>query len=55
MAGVAKRGLALLVIGFAAFYLLSEPENAASALQGAFDAIGAAIGQVVRFFTALAE
>jgi hypothetical protein len=50
---VAKKGLMLLVVAFAAFYLLTEPTGAANALQGAADGVRSAFEQIVRFFTAL--
>jgi hypothetical protein len=50
---VAKKGLTLLVVAFAVFYLLTQPEAAADALQGAADGVLRAFDQVVRFITAL--
>jgi hypothetical protein len=52
---VVKKSITVLVIGFAAFYLLSQPENAANAIQTAFEAVLDGIQQIIRFFTALAE
>lgn len=50
---VAKKGVTLLVIGFAAFYLLTQPEDAAGAIKTAFDAVVEGLKAVGRFFTAL--
>jgi hypothetical protein len=50
---VAKKLLALLVAGFAIFYLLSQPENAAEAVRGAVGAVMEAFSQIVRFITEL--
>ena len=50
---VAKKGLVLLVIAFAAFYLLTQPIGAADAVKGAAVAVGDAFEAVIRFITAL--
>jgi hypothetical protein len=50
---VAKRGVTLLAIAFAAFYLFTQPENAADAIKGALDAIAEAFHAIIRFFNAL--
>jgi hypothetical protein len=50
---VAKKGLTLLVVAFAAFYLLSKPQGAADAIQVAGEALQTAFEQVMRFFSAL--
>jgi hypothetical protein len=50
---VAKKGLTLLVVAFAAFYLLTKPEGAADAIQTAGEALQTAFEQVMRFFSAL--
>ncbi len=55
MTDVAKKSITFLVLAFAAFYLLTEPENAANALKGAVDAIADAFGQLMRFLSALAD
>lgn len=55
MTDVAKRSVVVLIIGFAAFYLLTQPESAANAIQGAFEAVVEAFHQIIRFFTALAD
>ena len=53
MTAVAKKGLTLLVVAFAAFYLFTRPEDAADALQGAGEGLRAAFEQIVRFMRAL--
>lgn len=53
MTDVAKKGMTLLAIAFAAFYLFTQPENAADALKGAFDAVAEGFQAVIRFFNAL--
>ncbi|MBA3310622.1 MAG: hypothetical protein H0U28_11320 [Nocardioidaceae bacterium] len=53
MTDVARKGLALLVLAFAAFYLLTQPENAADAIKGAVGAVGDGFEQVVRFLSEL--
>ena len=53
MTAVAKKGLTLLVVAFAAFYLLKQPEGAADAIQVAGEALRTAFEQVMRFFSAL--
>jgi hypothetical protein len=50
---VAKKGLTLLVVAFAVYYLLSQPEDAADAIQVAGEALRTAFEQVMRFFSAL--
>lgn len=50
---MAKKALALLVLGFAAFYLLTAPEGAAESVRGAFAAVIDGFGQVMRFFDRL--
>jgi hypothetical protein len=42
-----------LVIAFALFYLLSQPQGAADAVKGATAAVGAAFQSIIEFFTAL--
>lgn len=44
-----KKVVALLVIAFAVYYLLTAPEGAAEAVRNAFDAVIEAFGQVGRF------
>jgi hypothetical protein len=55
MTDVVKKSITVLVIGFAAFYLLSQPENAANAIQTAFQAVIDGFQQVIKFFTALTQ
>lgn len=55
MTDVAKKSIWVLVIGFAAFYLFTQPEGAADAIKGAFDAVLAGFQAIIRFFNALAE
>lgn len=55
MTDVVKKSVTVLVIGFAAFYLLSQPESAANAIQTAFGAVVDAFQQIIRFFTALTD
>ena len=50
----AKRILVFLIVGFFVFYLISNPEGAASAVRTVFAALGVAFRAVVRFFTSLA-
>jgi hypothetical protein len=52
---VARKAVYLLVIGFAVFYLVSQPESAADAVRGALSAVGDAMNAIIRFFNALAE
>lgn len=53
MAATAKKGLGLLVVALAAFYLFTQPEGAATALQSAGGSVLEAFEQIVRFLTAL--
>ena len=55
MTDVVKKSITVLVIGFAAFYLLSQPENAADAIQTAFQAVIDGFQQIIKFFTALSD
>ncbi len=55
MTDVAKKGITFLFLAFAAFYLLTQPENAANAITGAFEAIANAFDQLMRFLSALAN
>ena len=50
-----KRIVLGLVVVFALFYLITRPEAAADAVQGAFDAVFAGAQAVGRFFTSLAS
>ncbi|MBA3265833.1 MAG: hypothetical protein H0T14_05585 [Nocardioidaceae bacterium] len=55
MTDVAKKSVTVLVIAFAAFYLLTQPENAAAALKTALDAVVDGLRAIARFFTALGD
>ena len=55
MTDVVKKSVTLLVIAFAAFYLFSQPEKAADAIQGAFNAVLDGIDQIITFFSELAS
>ena len=55
MTDVARKAVYLLVIGFAVYYLVSQPEGAADAVRGALAAVGDAMNAIIRFFSALAE
>lgn len=48
-----KKLLIWSVIAFAAFYLFTQPANAAAAVGGAFSAIGTAFDSVITFLSAL--
>ena len=48
-----KKPLVWVVIAFAAFYLFTQPVNAASAVGGAGSAVGQAFGSVITFLSAL--
>jgi hypothetical protein len=48
-----KRILLGLVVVFAAFYLITRPEDAATAVQGAVDAVFNAVGSIGTFFMSL--
>jgi uncharacterized membrane protein len=48
-----KKFLIWLVIAFAAFYLFTQPENAATAVGGAAALVGKAFGSVITFFSVL--
>jgi len=50
-----KRILAILVVGFFLFYLITQPESAAAAVRTVFGAVGVAFRSIVRFFTSLAS
>lgn len=51
---IVKRIVIGLVIAFAIFYLVTRPQDAANAVQGAFGAVWGAGVAVVDFFVALA-
>ena len=48
-----KKVLLLLVVGFAAFYLLTRPEGAANAVEGATVGVVGAFESIARFLTSL--
>lgn len=50
---VFKKVLTVLAIAFAAYYLLTTPEGAASAVQGALGAVAAAFEALITFVTEL--
>ncbi|WP_051138772.1 hypothetical protein [Agromyces italicus] len=50
-----KRIVLGLVVVFAAFYLITRPEDAANAVQGAVDAVFNAAASIGTFFTSLAS
>jgi len=52
---IVKRLALLLVVGFALFYLISRPHDAANAVQGAVEAVWGAGVAVTNFFVALAN
>lgn len=52
---VLKKTVALLVVAFAAFYLLTQPEAAADAVKGAAAAVADGFEQIIRFLTALLD
>lgn len=49
-----KRLLLVLVIGFALFYLVTQPEGAAEAVRTVVGAVAMAFQSIVTFFTTLA-
>jgi hypothetical protein len=49
-----KRIIIGLVVVFALFYMITRPEDAANAVQGAVAAVWGGVEAVGRFFTALA-
>jgi hypothetical protein len=55
MTDVVKKSIWLLAAGFAAFYLLSQPKEAADAIQTAWQAVVDAFHQIMTFFKALAS
>jgi len=50
---VAKKALGPLLVVFAVFFVVKQPENAAGAVEVVADALGEALSAVSRFFTAL--
>jgi hypothetical protein len=49
-----RRVVVVLIIAFAVFYLVTRPQDAANAVQGALSAVWGAGVAVVDFFVALA-
>ena len=49
-----KRIVIALVVIFAFFYMITRPEDAANAVEGAFGAVWTGVEAVGRFFTSLA-
>ena len=49
-----KRILLILVVGFALFYLITQPVGAAEAVRTVFAAVAKAFHAIVLFFTSLA-
>ncbi len=48
-----KKVLTFLAIAFAAYYLLTEPTNAANAVSGALSAVADGFDSIITFFTEL--
>jgi len=49
-----KRILLILVVGFCLYYLVNQPEGAASAVRTVFAALATAFLSIITFFTSLA-
>lgn len=49
-----KRIIVILVVGFALFYLISNPEGAANAVQALFSALAKVFRSIIIFFQNLA-
>ncbi len=49
-----KRIIFVLVVGFCLFYLVQQPEGAASAVKTVFVAVAGAFRSIITFFTSLA-
>jgi hypothetical protein len=54
MGSWAKRVIVFLVVAFFLFYLITNPEGAASAVRTVFGALGVAFRSIVQFFSSLA-
>jgi hypothetical protein len=54
MTDAAKKGITFLVIAFALFYLVTQPEGAANAVKAVAFAIGQTFQAIITFFNALA-
>jgi len=48
-----KKGITLLVVGFLAFYLLTEPEQFAAVLRSLGSWFGEGFSRIISFFEAL--
>ncbi len=55
MTDVAKKSALFLVLAFAAYYLLTEPANAADAIKGAIGAVVTAFEALMEFLSELAS
>jgi hypothetical protein len=55
MTDAAKKGITFLVIAFALFYLVTQPEGAATAVKATFSVIGDAFDAIIKFFNALSS
>ena len=49
-----KRIIVFLFVGFALFYLISNPESAANAVSAVFQALARVFQSIITFFQALA-
>ena len=49
-----KRVLLVLLVGFCLFYLIQQPEGAASAVRTVFGALARAFNAILLFFSSLA-
>ena len=55
MSDTGRRVLWVLVIALALFYILSQPQHAADAVNAIVAAIGAAFQQIIEFLSALGK
>jgi hypothetical protein len=55
MTDAAKKGITFLVIAFALFYLVTQPEGAATAVKTTISVIGDAFDAIIKFFNALSS
>jgi hypothetical protein len=55
MTDAAKKGITFLIIAFALFYLVTQPEGAASAVKAAAGGVGQAFDAILKFFDALSS
>ena len=49
-----KRVVFVLIVGFCLFYLVQQPQGAASAVKTVFGAVAGAFRSIITFFTSLA-